>query len=72
MNMGLIAKWWQLQLDSVKAEKRKKDMTAGLRLKSGENKDGTFKLDKLSSCFLCWSIGLVFGILMLCNEIGIH
>ncbi|CAL8126098.1 unnamed protein product [Orchesella dallaii] len=73
MNMGLVARWWQWHMDSVKADKRKADKELARTHKDSiATVDDAIKLKKLISCFLCWSSGLMLGGIVLCMESGVN
>ncbi|CAL8134444.1 unnamed protein product [Orchesella dallaii] len=73
MSMGLVEKWWQWHMNSVRADKRKSDKAQGKRLTSDENGDDDdsdgLKIDKLISSLLCCSSLLLVGFIILCVEI---
>jgi len=79
MNMGLVNKWWQWHMDAVKADKRKldKDSSSGTQRSSSAAKwrNGgavALKVEKLVSCFICWTLGLVAGLIALNFEVGMR
>ncbi|CAL8134474.1 unnamed protein product [Orchesella dallaii] len=75
MNMGLVDKWWQSYMDSVKADKRKLDKANIMEnnpLATIERGNVALKLEQVVSCFLCWTMGLVTALIIACIEYGMR